>query len=254
MIRDIVEYPNIDSYDLTSLTSCVSGGAYIDPAVVKRFIEISGAHFYLGYGLTEAGPVTHCTPIDKEPRYPSVGIPLPDTEVKIVDLQIGKVELRPEEEGELLVRGPQIMAGYWRDTEKSDRTLFGGWLHTGDVARLDRDGYTYIVDRKEEQVISSGHTVWPSKIEEVLISHPAVESVAVLGVPDLLRCANEITAMITLKSGWDTEKIEGTLKAFCRDRLKPYETPSKIGIVESLPKTPMGKVDRYALRKAIEKL
>lgn len=254
MIRGIVDHPRRDRYDLTSLTSVVTGGAAIDPALVERFVELTGAHFYQGYGLTEAGPVTHCTPIDGDPRPRSVGLPLPDTEAKIVDLRTGEVELPPGEEGELLVRGPQIMAGYWRNPEATARALRGGWLHTGDVARIDEDGYLHIVDRKEERIISAGHTVWPSQVEQVLESHPAVESAAALGVPDPLRCATDIRAVVALSPGWDRSEAERALMELCRERLEPYQVPSRIVVVDSLPRTPLGKVDRRALKAELSRL
>jgi len=254
MIRGIVEHPRQGRYDLKSLTSCVSGGGPLDPTLVERFVEMTGAHFYQGYGLTEAGPVTHCTPIDGDPTTRSVGLPFPDTEAKIVDLQTGEVELNPGEEGELLVRGPQIMAGYWRNPEATEGALRGGWLHTGDVARLDGIGYLYIVDRKDERVISLGHTVWPSQVEEVLESHPAVASAAALGVPDPMKCATEVHALVTLTSGRDTSDVEHALLELCRERLEPYQVPSQILVVESLPRTPLGKVDRRALRSELSKL
>jgi len=254
MIRGIVDHPSLSRYDLTSLTSCVVGGASIELDLVEEFVEVTGAQFYQGYGLTEAGPVTHCTHVEDDPKPRSVGLPFPDTEAKIVDLQTGEVELRPGEEGEIVVRGPQVMVGYWRNPETTEKALRNGWLRTGDVGRLDEDGYLYIVDRKEERVISSGHTVWPSRVEEVLESHPAVGSAAALGVPDPLRCASEIRAAVTLNKGWDWGEAEQKLMEFCRAQLEPYRVPSRIVVVESLPRTPLGKVDRRALRVEVSRL
>ena len=254
MIQAIVDEPRRGRYDLTSLTSCVSGGAPIDPALVERFVEITGAHFYQGYGLTEAGPVTHCTPTDGDRKPRSVGFPFPDTEAKIVDLQTGEVELSPGEEGELLIRAPQVMRGYWRDPEAMAKALGDGWLHTGDIARIDADGYTYIVDRKQERIISAGHTVWPSQVEEVLDSHPAVEAAVLLGVPDPLRCATDLHAVVTLNPGWNIGEAERALMGLCRERLEPYQVPSQIVVVESLQRTPLGKVDRRALSAELTRL
>ena len=253
MIRGIVDHPRRGRYDLTSLTSCVSGGAAIDPALVERFVELTGAHFYQGYGLTEAGPVTHCTTVDGDPRPRSVGLSLPDTEVKIVDIQIGEVELPPGEEGELVVRGPQVMKGYWRDPEETARALMNGWLHTGDIAYIDEEGYLYIFGRKEERIISSGHTVWPMQVEEVIESHPAVESSVALGVLDPLQCATDIRAVVTLNPGWNSGEAEQTLMEFCREQLEPYQAPTRIVVVESLPRTPLGKVDRRALMAELDR-
>jgi long-chain acyl-CoA synthetase len=251
MIQEILEHPLLTYYDLTNLTSCLSGGASIDPGLVKRFVEVTGATFYHGYGLTEAGPTTHCTPFEGAPNNITAGLPFPDTEAKIVDTQTGEIELPPGEEGELIVRGPQVMFGYWRKPEETVRALRGGWLYTGDIARLDEEGYLYIVDRKIDRIISEGHTVWPSKVEQVLESHPAVESAVILGIPDPLRCATDIRAVVTLKHGRERKEVERVLPEFYRERLEPYETPIQIIIVDHLPRTPLGKVDRRALRLSL---
>ena len=253
MIQEIVGHPNRLKYDLTSLTSCVSGGASIDPDLVKKFIELTGVQFYHGYGLTEAGPVTHCTPVEGGPSYRSVGLPFPDTEAKIMDLQTGEIELPPEEEGELVVRGPQVMQGYWQNPEKTARALRDGWLYTGDAAIVDSDGYLYIVDRKDERIVHAGHTVWPSEVEDLLVSHPAVELAALIGVPDPLRCATDLRAVVSVKQGVDSSELEKTLMELCRERLEPFQIPSNIVVTENLPRTPLGKVDRMALRARLDK-
>jgi long-chain acyl-CoA synthetase len=253
IIRGIVDHPRRDRYDLTSLTSCVSGGAAVDPDLVERFVELTGAQFYQGYGLTEAGPVTHCTIVDGGSRPRSVGLPFPDTEAKIMDIQTGEVELSPGEEGELILRGPQVMVGYWRDPEATAKALRESWLHTGDIARIDAKGYLYIVGRKQERIISSGHTVWPKQVEDVIESHPAIESAVALGILDPLRCATDIRAVVTLNPGWNSNEAEQTLIEFCRELLEPYQAPSEIVVVESLPRTPLGKVDRRALGAELDR-
>jgi long-chain acyl-CoA synthetase len=240
MIQGIVGHPNRYKYDLTSLTSCVSGGAPIDPDLVKKFIELTGVRFYHGYGLTEAGPVTHCTPVDGDPSPRSVGLPFPDTEAKIMDLQTGEIELLPEEKGELVVRGPQVMQGYWQNPEKTAQAL------------QDSDGYLYIVDRKEERIVHAGHTVWPSQVEDLLVSHPAVELAALIGVPDPLRCATDLRAVVSLKQGVGGLELEKDLMELCRERLEPFQVPSNIVVTENLPRTPLGKVDRVALRARLD--
>ncbi|UCH56702.1 MAG: AMP-binding protein, partial [Candidatus Bathyarchaeota archaeon] len=155
-IREILDHPDLSRYDLTSLTSCLSGGGPIDPQLIEKFEKVSGARFYQGYGLTEAGPSTHCTPSEGAPNHRTVGLAFPDTEARIVDLQLGEVEMPPGERGELVVRGPQIMRGYWGDPEETARTLRGGWLHTGDIAEIDEDGFLYIVGRKKERIVAGG--------------------------------------------------------------------------------------------------
>ncbi|MEM3006018.1 MAG: AMP-binding protein [Candidatus Bathyarchaeia archaeon] len=248
MIREIVEHPERGRYNLRSLVTCVTGGARMEVEVEERFRELTGAIVHHGYGLTEAGPVTHCTP-QKCSKRGSAGLPYPDTKAKIVDLQIGEFEMPPGREGELVVSGPQVMVGYWKDPEATARALRGGWLYTGDVARMDEQGYIYIVERKDERVISSGHSVWPSRVEEVLMSHPSVEEAAAVGVLDPMRCATEIKAFIVLRPGWRLEDVRDSLMETCRKMLEPYEVPDRIVAVDSLPRTPLGKVNKKILRE-----
>ena len=216
MIRGIVEHNDAGRFDLTSLTSCVSGGARINREIAKKFVEITGAQLFQGYGLTEAGPVTHCTALEDNLASESAGLPFPDTEAKIVDLQTGEIELGAGQEGELIVRGPQVMAGYWRDAEATAKALRNGWLHTGDVALVDETGHLYIVDRKQDQIIASGHTVWPSSVEEAINAHPSVEMAAVLGAPDPLKCATEVKAFVKINHGWDERLAREELLEHCR--------------------------------------
>jgi long-chain acyl-CoA synthetase len=253
MISGIVEHPRRNDYDLASLTDCVSGGAPLDQEVAKKFIQITGARLFQGYGLTEAGPVTHCTPVDGDPLPQSVGLPMPDTEAKIVDAQLGEVEVSPGREGELIVRGPQVMSGYWSDAEATAAALRNGWLHTGDIARLEEEGFLHIVGRKQERIVSSGHVVWPSLVEEVLRTHPAVEAAAALGVLDPLRCATDVRAIVTLRAGWDLDETRRSLMELCGKRLEPYQVPSEISIVSSMPTTPLGKIDKRALAQDFER-
>jgi len=250
ILREILEHPGRGRYNLRSLVTCVTGGARIEAGVEEGFRELTGAVVHHGYGLTEAGPVTHCTP--RTCLKPgSAGLPYPDTEARIVDLQTGEVEMPRGREGELLVRGPQVMAGYWKDPEATAKALRGGWLYTGDIARIDEEGYLYIVERKEERVVSSGHSVWPSKVEEALMSHPSVREAAVVGVPDPMRCATEIRAFIVLRPGSRLEDVRDSLMETCRKMLEPYEVPDQIIAVESLPRTPLGKVNKTALKEWI---
>jgi long-chain acyl-CoA synthetase len=251
-IREMLFHPNLEKYDLTSLTSCVSGGASIEPEMMERFVERTGAHFYQGYGLTEAGPSTHCTPIEGDPNYRSVGLAFPDTDVKIVDLKLGEFEMPTGEKGELLIRGPQVMKGYWRAPRETAQTLKAGWLHTGDICWIDDDGYMYVAGRKRDRILAGGHTIWPRDVEEVLTSHPYVKEAIAIGVPDPLRCSSDIQALVTLmKKGG--EGLEDELLDHCRKRLKYFQVPAKIILVDSLPKTPMGKVDRLAVETEVER-
>ncbi len=252
-IREILSHPDLDRYDLSSLTSCVSGGASIDPDDIEKFVALTGARFYQGYGLTEAGPSTHCTPIEGEPNYSSAGLAFPDTDAKIVDLQLGEVEMPTGEKGELLVRGPQIMKGYWKAQEETDRVLVDGWLHTGDICSIDERGYLYIYGRKRDRIIAEGHTVWPQEVEDALSSHLDVELAAAFGVPDPLRCSTDVQALVTLKEGADKEGLEGRLLDHCRERLQFFQVPARVMVVDSMPLTTMGEVDRLAIEGEVER-
>jgi long-chain acyl-CoA synthetase len=251
-IQEILSHPDLGRYDLTSLTSCVSGGASIEPGLMERFVEVTGARFYQGYGLTESGPSTHCTPIEGAPNYRSAGLAFPDTEARIVDLQLGEIEIPLGGAGELVVRGPQVMKGYWKDPEETARTLREGWLYTGDIARIDEEGYLYIVGRKRDRIVAEGHTVWPSEVEEVLASHPGVAAAIAVGVPDPLRCSTDVRAIVTLKAETEKEGVAGELLDYCRERLEYFQVPAMVTVVDSLPMTAMGKVDRLVVEAEVE--
>ena len=251
-VTDILAHPKLSDYDLSSITTASSGGAAIPSEQMKRFEEVTGAKFYQGYGLTEAGPVTHATPIEGERNYLSPGIAYPDTEIKVVDMQVGEVEVPVGEEGELLVRGPQIMKGYWKAPEETARVLADGWLHTGDVVRVNDAGWLYFVGRKRDQIVAAGHTVWPTEVEDILLSSPEVESTVAVGAPDPLRCNTDIQVLVVLKKGTDPKGVEARLIQLCRDKLHPYQVPGRIEVVQSLPITNMGKVDRIAVEAEIE--
>ncbi len=252
-VAEILEHPKLSGYDLSSVTTASSGGAAISPDLMKRFEAITGAKFYQGYGLTEAGPATHATPIEGERNYLSAGIAYPDTEVRVVDTQVGEIEVATGMVGELLVRGPQIMKGYWKSSEETARVLIDGWLHTGDVVRVDEAGWLYVVGRVRDRIVAAGHTVWPVEVEEVLLSSPEVEAAVAVGAPDPLRCNTDIQALVVLKKGANAEGIQVRLVELCRGRLQPYQVPGRIDIVESLPLTNMGKVDRVAVEAEIER-
>jgi long-chain acyl-CoA synthetase len=251
-VAEILEHPRLGSYDLSSVTTASSGGASISPDLMKRFEAVTDAKFYQGYGLTEAGPATHATPIEGERNYLSAGMAYPDTEVRVVDTHVGEIEVVPGKEGELLVRGPQIMKGYWRSPEETARVLVDGWLHTGDVVHVDEVGWLYIVGRVRDRIVAAGHTVWPVEVEDVLLSNPDVEAAVAVGAPDPLRCNTDIQALVVLKKGLDPEGVKARLVELCRARLQPYQVPGRIDIVDSLPLTGMGKVDRVAVEAEIE--
>jgi long-chain acyl-CoA synthetase len=252
-VSEILTHPRQCDYDLSSVTTASSGGASISPELMRRFEEITGAKFYQGYGLTEAGPATHATPITGKRNYLSAGMAYPDTEIRIVDTQVSEVEVSPGGVGELLVRGPQIMKGYWKAPEETMRVLIDGWLHTGDVVRIDEEGWLYIVGRKRDRIVAAGHTVWPIDVEAALTSSPEVELAIAIGAPDPLRCDTAIHALVVLKRGYNKKEVEARLLHLCREKLQPHQIPERIEVVDSLPLTNMGEIDRIAVETEIER-
>jgi long-chain acyl-CoA synthetase len=253
LIRQVLDYPDLDKYDLTSLTTCASGGASIPVDIMKAFEEVSGARMYQGYGLTEAGPIITATPVEGDPKYESTGLPYPDTDVKIMDLQLGEIEMPHNKDGEIIVRGPQVMKAYLDNEEATKEALRDGWLYTGDIGRLDENGYLYIVGRKNDRIVANGRTVWPTRVEDTLTGHPDVEHAVAFGVPDPLRCSTDIRAMVVPWEGVQgSEKLEKELMAMCVDQLEEYMVPTRITFRESVPLTIMGKVDRLKIIAEID--
>jgi len=251
LIREVVDHPEVKKYDLTSLTTCSSGGAHIPVPLMKQFEEISAARMYQGYGLTESGPIVAATPVEGDPKYESTGLPYPDTLIKIMDLQLGEVEMPPNQKGEIIINGPQLMKGYLDDSETTNKVLRDGWLYTGDIGLMDERGYLYIVGRKDDRIVAEGHTVWPILVEDVLLSHSGVLHAVAFGVPDPLRCNTDIRAIVVPKENYDPSILETELLKLCRDKLERFEVPSKIIFRDSLPLTLLGKVDR---KKIIEEI
>jgi len=244
MFAAIASYPHLKQSALASLHICISGAAALSPKLAAHFEAVTGLPLLEGYGLTEASPVTHCT-LPDGPRKPgSVGVALPDTECRVVDLETGERELPLGIPGELTIRGPQVMSGYWNRPDETVATLRGGWLHTGDIARLDREGFTYIVDRKKDMIIDGGYNIYPDEIEKVLHELPQVADVAVVGLPDKIR-GEKIKAYIILAEGASLTREE--ILAHCRERLAAYKVPRMIEFRRSLPKTMAGKTMRRML-------
>lgn len=239
----INNHPEARRFRLDSIRWCVSGAAPLPLEVKQTFERLTGGRLVEGYGLTEASPVTHSNPLEGLQKPGSIGLPMPDTQCIIADVDTGR-PLPPGEAGELLVRGPQVMQGYWRRPEETVATLAGGWLHTGDIARMDEDGYFYIVDRKKEMIIASGFKVYPRDVEEALYQHPAVKEAAVIGVPDQYR-GETVKAFVVLKAGVQCSASE--IIDWCRGRLAAYKVPRQVEIVAELPKSMVGKVLRRVL-------
>lgn len=245
MFRTILSHPSFDKLRSSQLGYCVSGGDPISSKAVDEFSDSIHADFFVGYGLTEASPVTHCTVAGYPVPEGCVGIPFPDTQAKIMDIQTGEREMPPGTLGELIVKGPQIMKGYIQDAQ-NDVALRNGWLYTGDVGYMDETGLFYIVDRKQDRILSKGHTVWPRGIEEVLMNHPSVEAAAVVGIDDPQRCAVEVRAYVVPKPGHRLQPDE--LSRFCSKALENYQIPEVFEIVDNLPTTPLGKISRSSAR------
>jgi long-chain acyl-CoA synthetase len=232
--------------DFSSLQVCMSGAAPILEEVQTRFEAMSGARVVEGYGLTEAGPVTHCNPIMGDRRLGTVGVPFPDTDARITDPDTWE-ELPPGAVGEMTVKGPQVMKGYWNRPEETLAVLRDGWLHTGDMATVDVEGYFRIVDRKKDLIIASGYNVYPREVEEVLLQHPKIREAAIVGVASDYR-GETVKAVIALKDGASVTAEE--IIAFCREELAAYKVPKIVEFRADLPKTLIGKVLRRELRSA----
>lgn len=244
MYTAINNNPATKEYDLKSIRACLSGAAGLPVEVAKNFEQLTGAKLVEGYGLSEASPVVTANPVFGENRVGTIGVPVPDTDVKLFDVETGETEVPVGQPGELCVKGPQVMKGYWNKPEETAKTIRNGWLHTGDVAVMDEDGYFRIVDRLKEMIISGGYNIYPREIEEVLFQHPAVMEAAAIGIPDAYR-GESAKAFVVLKPGQTA--TEQDLIAFCKQNLAPYKVPRSIEFREGLPKTMIGKILRREL-------
>ncbi|MHB8894946.1 MAG: AMP-binding protein [Candidatus Geothermincolia bacterium] len=231
------------------MPSC--GGAPLPPAVKERYLQLTGRRLHEAYGLSEASSTTHMTPLTKPCPAGSIGIPLPGTDARIVDLEDPERELDPGAVGELAVSGPQVMGGYWQTPEATESTarLQDGWLFTGDLARMDAEGYFFIVDRRDDMIITSGFNVYPSEIEAVLKAHPGVADAAAVGVQDPTRGCT-IVARVVLREG--ESLTEAQVLEHCRARLPDYKVPRRVLIVTEIPKSPVGKPLRRQLRNSAD--
>jgi long-chain acyl-CoA synthetase len=252
----LLNHPNVrrNAVDFKSIRICFSGASALLAETKHRFEAITGGRIVEGYSLTEAMMALCVNPVQGANKLGSVGMPLPDVQVRIFDGEEGTRVLPPMEIGEVAIAAPQLMVGYWNRPEEtalvlrdhSDGSGTRRWLHTGDLGYLDTDGYLFIVDRKKDLIKTSGFQVWPREIEEVLASHQAVAEVGVAGVPDTAK-GEVVKAWVVLRAG--SSASEDDLRAFCREKLAPYKVPSKIEFRPDLPKTMVGKVLRRALRE-----
>ncbi len=247
----VINHPRIKEYKISSIRCCLSGSAPLPKEVAIRFGELTGGRLVEAYGLSEASPATHLNPIFNS-RVGSIGVPAPNTDAKIMDLETGLKELPPGEIGELVVKGNQVMTGYWQKPEETIAVLQDGWLYTGDIAHKDKDGFFYIVDRKKDMIITGGYNVYPRDIEEVLYTHPAVMEAVCAGISNPY-WGEMVKAYIVRKEG--SSVTEEEILNFCQGKLAAFKIPKQIEIRESLPKTAVGKVlRRYLVDEEREKM
>ncbi len=245
-----ISHPERDKYDLTSLRYATSAAAPLPPEVQEQFEAITGGKMVEAYGMTETSPAVSADPVNS-PRAHSIGVPLPDTELTIVDVESGEEELAIGEAGEIIVKGPQVMQGYWeRPTETANAIRTGpdgepGWYFTGDIGFMDEDGYFHISDRKKDMIIAGGYNIYPAEVEAILFEHPKVLEAAVIGVPDEKR-GETVKAFVVLKEGQTATAEE--IIGFCREQQAVYKAPTIIEFRDELPKTMVGKVLRRELR------
>ena len=240
----ILNYKDIEWLDLRSVQRCFCGSAPLAQEVLRRFEAITGSRIVEGFGLSEASPVTHMNPLSGVRKTGSIGVPIPGTDSRIVDVDNGLTEAKPGEVGELVIRGPQIMQGYWNMPQETETALRDGWLFTGDLAVMDEDGYYRIVGRKKEMINVSGYKVFPDEVDEVLMGHPAVLEAGTIGVPDQKR-GERVKSFIVVKPG--QQVTEQQLIAYCRENMAAYKVPNAIAFRTELPKSAALKILRRVL-------
>lgn len=236
----------IKNVDMKSVEYCISGSASLPVEIIEKWDEVTGGHLVEGYGLTEASPVTHVNPLYGKIKAGSIGIPVPSTYAKIVDTETGTKEMPIGGEGELVVKGPQVMAGYYKNPEETNGVLKNGWLYTGDIAKMDEEGYFYIVDRKKDVIIVGGFNVYPREVEEILYQHPKVKEAAAVGVKEAAH-GEVVKAFVVLKDGETATEQE--IKNFFEGKIAKFKIPRYVEFRQDLPKTLVGKILRRELRE-----
>jgi long-chain acyl-CoA synthetase len=253
MYNAINNFPGIEQHDLRSIKACISGSAPLLLEIKHKFEKLTGGKLVEGFGMSEAPTATHCNPLTGVTKEGSIGVPLPDVEARIISLKDETTVMPTGEIGELVIRGPQVMFGYHNMPAETENSLRndpgdpegGPWLYTGDIARMDEDGYFFIVDRKKELIKVGGFQVWPRDIEEALSKHPAVFKVAAAGIPDPKQGSETVKAWVVLQPGAKATAEE--LMKFCEDKLVQYKRPRFIEFRDALPETMVGKVLRREL-------
>ena len=245
----INNHPDVKKYDISSIDFCICGAAPLPMDVQDKFEQLTGARLVEGYGLTEASPITHCNPVRGKRKVGSIGLPLSDTMAKIVDMKTGETEMGVGEVGELVISGPQVMKGYWNNPDETEMTIKNGWLHTGDIAEMDKDGYFFIINRKKDMIISGGYNIYPREVEEVLKRHPKVEEVVAVAMPD--DYYGEVVKVFVYSRG-ATKILEDELRDYCLNKLAPYKIPKVFEISKEKPHKKTGVGLRLSLSKKKE--
>jgi long-chain acyl-CoA synthetase len=249
----LMNHPDIKNRDLSSFIKAYSGGAPVSEAIIREFQKLSGQYIYNVYGMTETNSPSHIVPwgekapVDPESGALSVGVPVPNCVMKIMDLEEGTRELAPGEVGEIVDSGPILVPGYWRKPEETEHAIRDGFLYTGDVGKMDDDGWFYVVDRKKDMIVASGYKVWPRDVEDVIYQHPAVRETAVIGEPDSYR-GETVKAFVALKEGMADSVTPEDIILFCKERMAAYKYPRSVEFVSEIPKTLTGKFLRRSLR------
>ena len=245
MFLAINSWPGVEQLDLTSIKGCFSGSAPLPADTAARFSELTTSTIIEGFGLTETSPVTHCNPFGGLKKPGSIGIPVSNTDARVVDVNDGSIEKPVGEEGELILAGPQVMAGYWGREDETAKTLIDGWLYTGDLATMDEDGYFRIVGRKKDMIVAGGYNIYPDEIDDVITEHPDVHECCAIGVPDKKR-GESVKVFVVKRPG--AELSSEDIRSWCKERLAAYKVPRHIEFRDDLPKSTMMKVLRRVLR------
>jgi long-chain acyl-CoA synthetase len=250
----LMNHPDIKTRDLSTFVKAYSGGAPVSEFIVDQFQKLTGLYLYNVYGMTETNSPSHIVPwgkrapVDRDSGALSVGVPVPNCIMKIMDLENGSKALAPGEVGEIVDSGPIIVPGYWQKPVETRHAIRNGWLYTGDVGKMDEDGWFYVVDRKKDMIVASGYKVWPRDVEDVIYQHPAVKEVAVIGLPDPYR-GETVKAFVTLKQGLQDSIRADEIISFCKARMAAYKYPRQVEIVSQIPKTLTGKFLKRELRQ-----
>jgi long-chain acyl-CoA synthetase len=245
MYVGILNHPKAGQFDLTSLKGCFSGAAPLPVEVIREFEAKTGSQICEGYGLSESSPVATINPYRGLTKAGSIGVPMPNTDIKIVDLADGGKEMPLGDVGELVIKGPQVMSGYYKMPEETAMTLKDGWLYTGDIGRMDEEGYITIVDRKKDMIIAGGYNIYPREIDEVLFEHPKIMEACAIGIPDPYR-GETVKAFVVLKPGGKLTEAE--IIEYCQQKLAKFKTPKFVEFLDALPKSGVGKILRKELR------